>query len=1156
MKQIQKALEEEKAVASKAKSALDKQKEEYEREKASQGEHFWRVTEELKVAKTELANAVQQQVLTIQQLQEYQTTHSTNEDRILMTGEDVAAAGMRLNDKANFFFIEKHTLKSEIDSLRSFLLVKEDAYSALSSKLKSLEDARINEKADVKNKMNELKETVASLRNHNHELEKDAMEARHKLGLIGGDITRYTTELEHLQAELTKSETARIQKEAEYNREIKAAQAKEAQLLQQRDEALHKLSTVTTQFDIVQQQLRDTQSKNWDELQRAKDMEAQMSEETELLTQELQEKTLKLIAVETERAKFEEYMRNEVSNAANMANALRGELERRLEELTVTRKERDQLRQDTETLHNKANEMEEILRRNEINYKKTLESDRSKIQQEIRSKMTRLKGLEGEKAELLKETNELMSQLTDSQKELSKVRSEVEEAKKNVLEITKELDISKMKNQDLVNDLKISTRKEQDLRDYSAKMEMQFREDINRLDQLVKESKKAAAQQVLEITLRAKAASEEVDELKAQRAELVASEKKAFAEVEKVKIESEMNKKNYEEMQQQMGKEMTAIRREIAEYRTKGKLQSEAKTAMEMELMTVRLDYTKQENELHRMSEWIKDSDVKIAAANEQTQLAKQEAAQAIEEQKKLKSQIIELNETVAKKTVQLEKVSKDIGKVEREGLAETRRLKVTLAAAEQELSELRPVIPMLQKELSEGKANFAKLQQSTNSTVNGLLEELKNTENALSHERKKNVTDAEKNHARMMELQNQIDRLRENVENTESKSKADRNDNVLKLMQAEAELERTRSILLSKDSRLEELEKQHQIDRSKLHELKEQLDNAERAVIDNKTNLELEQAQRRRVENRLRTVTAEYQKTIQEDSSPVKMEHPKSATSRSSLLYDDYDYSERDVVYDDAVQDTEIMSPIDIVKRANNTKKNNAATKNPPSKVSVDDDDVLLMSPSHPSQPVIATSASQPSLHQRSDSVIDRSSVDRVSAALAARASAETSKNALKQAQLQRNMERQQNQVTNISINNDDVGSGELKQYQVVRRSSKGKVNEVRELVGAAAAATPEDVEDTIQRTQLFLQQRLAQKSNDYAAVASQAQSVINASASVYDRQMKNVPIDASDYDTYTIDETDENSSGGSNSNVAFKITTPSLNPAKPEISLPKIKK
>jgi hypothetical protein len=189
------------------------------------------------------------------------------------------------------------------------------------------------------------------------------------------------------------------------------------------------------------------------------------------------------------------------------------------------------------------------------------------------------------------------------------------------------------------------------------------------------------------------------------------------------------------------------------------------------------------------------------------------------------------------------------------------------------------------------------------------------------------------------------------------------------------------------------------------------------------------------------------------------------------------------------------------------------------------------------------------------SDSTIDRNSVDRVSAALAARASAETSKNALKQAQLQRNMERQQNQVTNVSISNDEVSSGELKQYQVVRRSSKGKVNEVRELVGAAAATT-EEVEDSIQRTQLFLQQRLAQKSNDYAAVASQAQSVINASASVYERSGQSVPVDASDYDTYTIDETDENSSGGSNSNVAFKIKTPSLNPAKPEISLPKIKK
>jgi len=105
-------------------------------------------------------------------------------------------------------------------------------------KLKNLEDARINEKNEVKNKMNELKETISSLRSHNHELEKEAMEARHKLGLVGGDISRYTTELEHLQNELTKSETIRLQKEVEYNKEIKASQAKEAQLLQQRDEVL------------------------------------------------------------------------------------------------------------------------------------------------------------------------------------------------------------------------------------------------------------------------------------------------------------------------------------------------------------------------------------------------------------------------------------------------------------------------------------------------------------------------------------------------------------------------------------------------------------------------------------------------------------------------------------------------------------------------------------------------------------------------------------------------------------------------------------------------------------------------------------------------------------------------------------------------------
>lgn len=179
---------------------------------------------------------------------------------------------------------------------------------------------------------------------------------------------------------------------------------------------MYKMQTATTQLEVLQNQVRDNQSRNWEELQRAKDQEAQISEEMEALTAELQEKTMKLITIEAEHAKAEEMMHNEVTQSSQMALALRGELEKRLDELTSARRERDGLRNENEQLLEKVQEMDIMMKRNEQTFKKTLETDRSKIQQEIRTKVSRLKVLEGEKQELLRETHELMQQVSENQK--------------------------------------------------------------------------------------------------------------------------------------------------------------------------------------------------------------------------------------------------------------------------------------------------------------------------------------------------------------------------------------------------------------------------------------------------------------------------------------------------------------------------------------------------------------------------------------------------------------------------------------------------------------------------------------------------------------------------------------------------------------------
>ena len=657
----------------------------------------------------------------------------------------------------------------------------------------------------------------------------------------------------------------------------------------------------------------------------------------------------------------------------------------------------------------------------------------------------------------------------------------------------------------------------------------------------MKESKKGAASQVLEISSRAKQAMEEVEHLKRQQVDYIDSEKRANEIAEKLRLEIEISKKNQDDFKDHMGRDVIVLKRELQEHKQKLQLSNELKTKMEVELMQSKVELTRAENEMGRMQEWVKDQETRMQTTAETIKQHKHDAQEAIKEARAAKNKISELEDNYNKTKIQLENANKATNKIEREAMAETKRIKLQLAQAEAEINELRPIIPMLQKELAEGKANFTKLQTSTNSTVNGLLEELRATEDALSKERKKSQNDIESHHSKIMELHTNLEKAREHIEETQSHSKNDRKEKEMKLMQMEKEMERVKrysiyihryhhhhhhhyhhySILSTKELRVEELEKQHQADRMRLHELKEQLDNSERSIIDAKTNFELEQAQRRRLETRLKAAIDLSKKDNDSGGiTPVKIGgHGGAAHStdfsnngqfnsnltaeRNSILYgQDFDestsvYDETILTYDDdnVLMDSTRGSPI----QTNSSKMLYSAPN-------------LNNNDNYPSPP------SKSNVH----SITSQSPVDRVSAALAARAAAESSKAALKQAQQMRNLGRQQ-QYEQQQPDTKEVENGQMNLY---RRPSKGKVQDVRDLkektVDEDDAEDDNDfdvgyvppqkqgegdvnIEESISKTEMFLRQRLSKVAGDNTSSSnynSAAQAATEMAQAAYNRQ------------------------------------------------------
>ncbi len=1100
---IQKEIEEEKVIVKQTNSKYEEKIALAATEKQEHTKQFWKMSEDIKNLKFELN---EKNILTKDSeaiINDLKIKALQAKDREGMTYEENLSSLTLIQDKKNQMSSELAAARAESDALRDVLNHKEDQTVVLHAKLRNIEEARQTEKSEVKGKIAALTETIHVLKTKNHDLEREASEAQHQLGLVGGDVTRYTMEVETLQAELSRNEVAKQQREADYKRQLDAH-------IRERDDAIEKLQKATNNFEAMQNEARNGQARYWEELQRVKEAESQLTDEADKLATELEEKSAKLVMVEAERTKLEEYMRGEVSGAMQMTSALRTELERRLEELSLARKEADESKEDKIINDKKMEEMKQAMERQENNFKRTLETDRNKINGEIKSKMQKLRGLEIEKQELLMETSNLMKQVEITQKEIQEARIDAAEAQK-------EAKIATMRVQELIDEKEISDKQaksavqaQDELREHANRLESSFKDDIGRLDSLVKESKKAAAQQVLDITERVRHANEEVEIVNAKIKHAEENEKKAIEQAETLRVQMEIQAKSHEDMQQQMAKDMTTMRRELQENRSKAKITSESRTKMEMEVMNARMEATKAENEVIKMTEWCREIDTKMTQANVDIQKYKTERNELDRDYKKLKIKQVEIEESISKKNTANEQLVKDMAKLEREGLSLTRTMKLQLQASEQECNELKVTVPLLQKELFEGKKSYEKLQNSTNETVNGLLEELRNTEDTLSSERKHGNHDVDTYRRKITELTTALDKANDHINETASRHSKGQGDREVRMLQLEQELERIKSAVIKKEQRMDELEKQHQNDRKRIHEMKENLDNAERSISDSRTTLELEQGQRKRLEMRIKALTeADRNLTPRNgaggsdsttpggggDSSNTSNAldigfTPSSIEKRTQMLYGDVDDEEPE--YDDVANhyqldhESTLAAITDTDKDININKKSSPNTnkmqKIISSGVTDDDDDFMAQTANNPM--VAAFRAQEQAEEDEAEANLNATSfskdtgnpvVDRVSQALAARAAADSSKANLKAMNMKRQEERNSKHMDDQS---GDIGN------------KSNLVQGVRDMVTSAsetaigdnndgATGPGGDVEDSIQRTQMFLRNRLAQRAN-----------------------------------------------------------------------------
>ena len=240
------------------------------------------------------------------------------------------------------------------------------------------------------------------------------------------------------------------------------------------------------------------------------------------------------------------------------------------------------------------------------------------------------------------------------------------------------------------------------------------------------------------------------------------------------------------------------------------------------------------------------------------------------------------------------------------------------------------------------------------------------------------------------------------------------------------------------------------------------------------------------------------------------------------------------------------------------------------------DDEDFMAEKANPPMQALLSSSSSAPGILSESDNPqrahhsVDNSGspvIAKVQAAIEARSQAESTKASLKAASQQRQYERRQRLEEEREAlasadmvgghDRDGGGSGE----------KKGMVSTVRERVGSAAAydasqgassndgleteaglaSGPADVEDSIQRTQMFLRQRLAQRSKGNAA--ADARSAAAAFATGDGGGETGATMDAQELAAKAYER--QRATKGSHEQAHFSLDAPKLSPARPVNSI-----
>ena len=256
-------------------------------------------------------------------------------------------------------------------------------------------------------------------------------------------------------------------------------------------------------------------------------------------------------------------------------------------------------------------------------------------------------------------------------------------------------------------------------------------------------------------------------------------------------------------------------------------------------------------------------------SAGEQIACCRREIDNLATELRRAKSSLADQDQVLITKSRAVERAERDLKALEQEGFVETKKLRAKLKETVAELNSLRSTeLPRLRKELEDASTSHNKLQTSNSATINGLIAEVNATEDALSSERRSRELEASQYQSQIKELQINLDKANEIIAEHATKESANNSEKSARFMFLEGEVDRLKNVLTQRDERISELEKQQQSGRVAMQGLRDVQANLENLLSDARRSLETEASMRRSLEETVKRLQRQSLQTAHDSQS------------------------------------------------------------------------------------------------------------------------------------------------------------------------------------------------------------------------------------------------------------------------------------------------